>query len=38
MGVSYKTKINKLPRISRTIEALNGKSIEIGAIQGEHSW
>lgn len=38
MGVRYKTKINKLPRISRTIDALNGKSLEIGAIQGEHSW
>lgn len=38
MGVSYKTKINKLPKISRTIEALGKKSIEIGAIQGEHAW
>ena len=38
MGSSYKTKVNKLPKISRTIEMLGKRTIEVGAIQGEHAW
>lgn len=38
MGVKWKTKTNKLPKMSRTIDALCNKSIEVGAIDGEHAW
>ena len=38
MGVRIKTKTNALPKLSQTMKTLSGKSIEIGAIQGEHSW
>lgn len=38
MSVTWKTKTNKLPKISKSIEALGSRSIEVGAIQGEHAW
>ncbi len=38
MGAQFKTKINKLPKITANVQALSNKSIEVGAIQGEHSW
>lgn len=38
MGVKYKTKINKLPEISNTIKKLDGRSVKVGALQGEHAW
>lgn len=38
MGAKFTTKINKLPKITANIRALANKSIEIGAIQGEHAW
>ena len=38
MGVKWKTKTNKLPQVTRSLEALGGSKIEIGAIQGESAW
>lgn len=38
MSVKWKTKINKLPKVSASIEALNGRSVEVGALQGDHAW
>ena len=38
MGVKWKTKSNKLPKISRTLKTLGEKTIEVGAIQGESAW
>lgn len=38
MGVKYKTKTNKLPEISKTIEMINGKKVKVGALKGEHAW
>lgn len=38
MGVRYKTTINNLPKVSATIKSLNGRKIEVGALQGEHAW
>ena len=38
MDVKYKVKVNKLPNVSQTLETLNGRKVEIGAIQGDHAW
>ena len=38
MGVEWKTKKNKFPKMLSNIQALSGKSIEVGAIDGEHAW
>lgn len=38
MGVKWKTKTNKLPKVMQTLEALGNKKIEVGAIQGESAW
>ena len=38
MGASWKTKTNKLPDMTATINGLNGYSVEIGAIKGKHAW
>ena len=38
MGVKWKTKTNKLPSITKTLETLSNKKIEVGAIQGESAW
>lgn len=36
--VTYKTVKNSFPDIIASIEALGGRSIEVGAIEGEHAW
>lgn len=38
MGVKWKTTTNKIPQLTRTLETLSKRKIEVGAIQGEHSW
>lgn len=38
MGVSYKTKKDKFPDMIKQIQSLNGKSIEVGCIEGQHKW
>lgn len=38
MGSKWKTKIDKLPKMTRSLEMLGNRTIEIGAIQGEHAW
>ena len=38
MGVKYKTKINKLPEVTATMQMLNGKSLKIGALKGDNAW
>ena len=38
MGVKWTTKTNKLPDIAKTLTALNGKSVKVGALEGENSW
>lgn len=38
MGVRWKTIKNDFPKMTATIETLGGKSIEVGAIKGEHAW
>ena len=38
MRVKWTTKTNKIPQITKTLETLSKKRIEVGAIQGEHAW
>lgn len=38
MGVTWKTKVNKLPQIEKSLKGLEGKHVEIGAFNGEHAW
>lgn len=38
MGVKWKTTKNNFPKMLANIEGLGNKSIEVGAIQGEHAW
>ncbi len=38
MGVKWTTKTNKLPEISKTLTALSGRSVEVGALNGENKW
>lgn len=38
MRVKWKTTVNKIPKMTKTLETLNKKKIEVGAIQGEHAW
>lgn len=38
MGVKWKTTKNEFPKMLSNIKGLNGKGIEVGAIEGEHSW
>ena len=38
MGVKWKTKTNNLPKVTKSLETLGKKRIEIGAIQGESAW
>lgn len=38
MGVKWKTTKDEFPKMLANIQALGERSIEVGAIQGEHSW
>lgn len=38
MGVKWKTTKNEFPKMIANIQALGEKSIEVGAIEGEHKW
>lgn len=38
MGVKWKTKIDKLPQIEKSLKSLNSKKVKIGALQGSHAW
>lgn len=38
MGVKWKTKVDKFPDMTRQIEAMSGKTIEVGCIKGSHQW
>ncbi len=37
MGVKYKTEVNKLPEVAKTLQMLNGKKVKVGALKGEHA-
>ena len=38
MGVKYKTSKNKFPEMQKSLETINGRTIEIGCIEGDHTW
>jgi hypothetical protein len=40
MGVKVKTKTKKniIPKLTKEIEALNGKKVQVGVLSGEHQW
>lgn len=38
MAVKFKTVKNKFPEMQKRLQALNGKKIEVGCIQGGHTW
>ena len=37
-SVKWKTKKNKIPDMVKSIEAINGKKVEVGVFDGEHAW
>lgn len=38
MGVKWKTKTNKLPKMSKMIETIGDKKVQVGALEGDHAW
>lgn len=38
MGIKYKTKVNKLPEVAKTLETLSGKKVKVGVLSGDHAW
>ena len=38
MGVKWKTKTDKLPEVAKTLQALQGKEVKVGALRGDHAW
>lgn len=38
MGVKWKTKIDKLPEMTATTEALCGRIVKVGSLEGENAW
>lgn len=38
MGVTIKTKINKIPQIEKAVKSLNDKSVEVGVFKGKNAW
>lgn len=38
MGVKWKTTMNKLPELAKTMQSIGDKSVKVGALQGDHAW
>jgi len=38
MGVTVKTKRDDFPKIRATVQALNGKTVNVGVLKGESQW
>lgn len=38
MGIKYVTKTNKLPKISKSLETMSNRKVQIGALNGDHAW
>ncbi len=38
MSVKWKTKTDKLPKVSKTMTTINGSQVKVGALKGEHAW
>ena len=38
MGVKWKTTVNKLPAMTAATKAISGRSVKVGALEGDHAW
>ena len=38
MKIKWKTTTNRLPEIAETVQAISGRTVEVGALQGENAW
>ncbi|MBP3629893.1 MAG: hypothetical protein J6J23_00180, partial [Clostridia bacterium] len=38
MGAKYRTKINKLPTIEKTLKSIGSKTVKVGALKGDNAW
>lgn len=38
MGVKWKTKFDRLPEISETVEMMGERKVKVGALKGDHAW
>ena len=38
MSVKFKTVVNRLPDVGKTVSLLNGRKVEVGVLKGEHAW
>lgn len=38
VGVKHTTKKNEFPSMRKRVDAINGKGVEVGVLQGEHAW
>ena len=38
MGIRYTTKRDNFPKLKKKLNALDGKSVEVGVLRGEHKW
>lgn len=38
MKVTHKVKVNKIPKLIETLRSMEGRQVEIGALQGENRW
>jgi hypothetical protein len=38
MGIKWKTAVNKMPDMTKSIKTLDGRKVEVGVIEGEHQW
>lgn len=38
MGIKWKTTVNKMPDMTKSIKTLDGRKVEVGVIEGEHQW
>lgn len=38
MGIKWKTTVNKMTDMTKSIKTLDGRKVEVGVIDGEHQW
>ena len=38
MGIKWQTKTNKLPKMYKTIQSIDSKTVKVGALTGDHAW
>ena len=38
MGAKWKTVVNKIPKMTKTTEAISNRKVQVGALEGENAW